>query len=325
MKLVSSKSNLLKNLLNKSIEAFILGIEIYNKPTIKYRVEGFSFFICNAWELMLKAHIIQEFGEKEIYYRDNPNRTITLENCIRKVFTNNKDPLRLNLEKIIELRNVSTHFITEEYEMVYIPLFQSCVLNFNEKMKSFHSIDMSEYIPQNFLTLSITMKALKESEFIAKYPEELANKIFSLKKDIDKLNEETSGNPIFAIDISHHHYITKDKSKADTFVAIDKNSDIKVKILKEVKDINNTHPYTMTRALEYINNSLTTIKFNKNHFQLFVKYYNLKMQEKFCYILKNDELPRYYYSQQAVDFIIAEYSKDPKNIINNLKEKIKKS
>ena len=49
--------NLLKNLLNKSIEAFILGIEIHNKPTIKYRVEGFSFFICNAWELILKKHI----------------------------------------------------------------------------------------------------------------------------------------------------------------------------------------------------------------------------------------------------------------------------
>ena len=41
-----------KRLLDKSIEAFILGLEIYNKPTIRYRVEGFSFFIINAWELM---------------------------------------------------------------------------------------------------------------------------------------------------------------------------------------------------------------------------------------------------------------------------------
>ena len=39
----------LKNkFIKKSIEAFILGLEIYNKPTIKYRIEGFSFFICNA-------------------------------------------------------------------------------------------------------------------------------------------------------------------------------------------------------------------------------------------------------------------------------------
>ena len=117
------KNELTNNMLNKSKEAFALAIEIYNKPTIKYRVEGFSFFICNAWELMLKAYIIKIEGQTAIYYKDKPNRTISLSECLRKIFTNNKDPLRLNLEKIIELRDTSTHFITEEYEMVYIPLF----------------------------------------------------------------------------------------------------------------------------------------------------------------------------------------------------------
>lgn len=33
-----------EKLVNKSIEAFLLALEIYNKPTIKYRAEGFSFF-----------------------------------------------------------------------------------------------------------------------------------------------------------------------------------------------------------------------------------------------------------------------------------------
>ena len=47
-----------KLLVDKSIEAFIMGLEIYNKPTIRYRVEGFSFFICNAWELMLKYTLL---------------------------------------------------------------------------------------------------------------------------------------------------------------------------------------------------------------------------------------------------------------------------
>ena len=51
--------NLEEKLIEKSKEAFIVAIELYNKPTIKYRVEGFSFFICNAWELMLKAHLIR--------------------------------------------------------------------------------------------------------------------------------------------------------------------------------------------------------------------------------------------------------------------------
>ena len=50
--------NIVTKLLEKSQEAFIMAIEIYNKPTLKYRVEGFSFFICNAWELLLKAYLI---------------------------------------------------------------------------------------------------------------------------------------------------------------------------------------------------------------------------------------------------------------------------
>ncbi|WP_419180947.1 hypothetical protein [Fusobacterium perfoetens] len=79
----------------------------------------------------------------------------------------------------------------------------------------------------------------------------------------------------------------------------------------------------MTRALERINNSLTTKKFNRNEFLLFVNYYELKNQERFCYTLMNDGKPRYYYSQQAIDFIIGEYVKDPENIIQNLKKKLK--
>ena len=108
--------NLSKKLVDKSVEAFIMGLEIYNKPTIRYRVEGFSFFICNAWELMLKAYLINKEGESAIYFKDKPDRTLSLENVLKKVFTNKHDPIRLNIERIIVLRNTSTHFITEDYE-----------------------------------------------------------------------------------------------------------------------------------------------------------------------------------------------------------------
>lgn len=77
--------DLTEKLLDKSKEAFTMAIEIYNKPTIKYRIEGFSFFICNAWELMLKAYMIKAKGENSIYYKDNPERTLSLENCIQQV------------------------------------------------------------------------------------------------------------------------------------------------------------------------------------------------------------------------------------------------
>ena len=34
-----------QNLVDKIVEAFIMGLEIYNKPTIKYRIEGLVFYM----------------------------------------------------------------------------------------------------------------------------------------------------------------------------------------------------------------------------------------------------------------------------------------
>ncbi|MFQ9979288.1 DUF3644 domain-containing protein [Clostridium cadaveris] len=313
-------------LLEKSKEAFIMAIEIYNKPTIHYRVEGFSFFICNAWELMLKAYMINKVGESSIYYKDNSSRTITLEKCISSIFTNNKDPLRLNLEKIIELRNTSTHFITEEYEMIYIPLFQSCVFNFIEKMQEFHDIDMTEIIPQNFLTLAVSMKSININEIRAKYPEEIAKKLINTKGNISELVE--SNNNVFAIRIEHHHYITKDKNKATSFVHINSNANQGVKIIKELKDPNDTHKYTAKNCNKEINKRLKKIgidiEFNMWHFRMFCSYYNIKGNPKLCYQYKVGSNPQYSYSLQTIELIVEEIRKNPNNIIQDLKEKLKK-
>lgn len=322
---------IVNKLLDKSQESFAMAIELYNKPTIKYRVEGFGMFICNAWELMLKAHMINTQGPQSIYYKDNPRRTLSLENCIQKVFTNNKDPLRLNLEKIIELRNTSTHFITEEYEMVYVPLFQACVLNYNEKMLGFHNIDMTKIIPQNFLTLSVSMKALNESEIIAKYPEEIATKILDMKNNVEELSADN--NAKFAIRIDHYHYITKKREEATSFVNIDSSSDNPVKIIKELKDSNNTHKYTAKQCISAIAEQLTKkgivpiyndkpTRFTSFHFTNFCKYFGLKEKERYCFVYRQFSMPQYTYSQQIIDFIVGEIEKDPENILNNIKNKL---
>lgn len=318
-----------EKLIEKSKEAFCLAIELYNKPTIKYRVEGFSHFICNAWELMLKSHMIKIWGEYSIYYKDNPQRTLSLENCVQKVFTNNKDPLRINLEKIIELRNTSTHFVTEEYEMVYIPLFQACVFNFNEKMMAFHNIDMTTIIPQNFLTLSVSMKALNEAEIIAKYPEPIAAHFIDLKTSVDHLS--VNNNAKFSIRIDHYHYISKNRDKATNIVHIDKNATPGITIIKELQDPNNTHKYTAKSCISIIRERLhrenielayngNPTKFNSFHFTNFCKYYGLKENEKLCYTHKQFSTPQYSYSQQMIDFIVDEIRKDPIHILDNIKK-----
>lgn len=318
-----------KRLSDKAKEAFSMAIELYNKPTIKYRVEGFSMFICNAWELMLKAYMIKKFGDSSIYYDDHPDRTLSLSDCIKKVFTNDKDPLRLNIEKIIELRNTSTHFITEEYEMIYVPLFQACVLNFNDKILEFLDIDMTEIIPQNFLTLSVSLKSLNNSEISAKYPEIISKKLISLKESVERL-EETE-NSKFAITINVNHYITKNRKTADAVFHIAKDGEDPVAVMKELKDPESVFKYSTKTSIETINSMLkrkkvvpkyhgNEIAFNKFHFSNIVKYYGIKDIEKFCWKYAVGNTTFFRYSLQALELIVDEVTKDPDHIFDNIKK-----
>lgn len=273
-----------EQLLDKSKEAFVLAIEVYNKPSIKYRLEGFSFFICNAWELMLKAHIINKFGEGAIYFPDKPNRTITLERCVQRVFTNEKAPLRKNLEKVIELRNTSTHFITEEYEAVYISLLQACVFNFVDKMMEFHNVDMTQVIPENFITLSVRLKSLDETEIKGKYEKQVAERLITTSESLKPLIEEN--NSAFSIKVEHYHYATKKREEATEIYHIEKEAIEGVRVIKEVKNPNETHKYNAKACIKEINKRLKKdgvellyngihVELNMYHFQLFTSYFGL--------------------------------------------------
>mgnify|MGYP000588433383 CR=1 FL=1 len=51
-------------LLEKSIQAVLSAIELYNKPVFSYREESFSILMVNAWELLLKAKKLKDNNGK---------------------------------------------------------------------------------------------------------------------------------------------------------------------------------------------------------------------------------------------------------------------
>lgn len=327
--------NISDRLVSKSIEAFIMGLEIYNKPTIRYRIEGFSFFICNAWELMLKSYLINRNGEQSIYYKDNKDRTINLENAVKTCFTNDKDPLRKNIERIIHLRNTSTHFITEDYEQIYAPLFQACVINYVEKMQDFHGKDITEYIAQNFLTLNVRLDNLTDNEIKGKYSSAMAERLIRERNDVTF--EQREENSSFSIPVNTNFYITKNKKKADLIVAVDKNSDSKIQIVKDMKNPNDIYILTTKNLVSLVNKrllangitlkkvikeELKADKFSTNDFQLFISFYDIKANTDFSFYYAHGN--RYSYSIRLAEFIFEEIKKDPENIIQNLKKNTKK-
>ena len=316
-------------LIDKSIEAFIMGLEIYNKPTIRYRIEGFSFFICNAWELMLKAELLNR-GES-IYFPNAPDRTISLENVLQRIYTNIYTRIRLNLEKIIELRNISTHYITEDYEAKYAPLFQACVINFVNELKRFHNRDIENHIPQNFLTINANYDILSSEQIRLKYPPEIAEKFIQHSNDIDVLSSEYKSEK-FSINIKQTLYITKKHNDADFTVSLSNDSPNKVAIIKDVKDPANTHKYSYNNVIQAVKtrlkNTNCTLQYDKGFNQyvlnLMIDFYNIKSNPLYSYEHKIGNMQSFTYSEGFVEFIVNEIHKNPKGFVDSLKKSKKR-
>ena len=227
-------------LVEKSQEAFLLAVELYNRPTIKYHVEGCSFFLCNAWELMLKAYLIKLEGVNSIYYPKS-DRTLSLEDCLRKVFTNSNDPLRRNMDKIIEVRNTSTHFIVPEYESFYVPLLQACVENYDEQMRRLLGIEISDRIPENYLMLSVKRGAIDEDECRGRYDPVVLNKMLNRMEGIKTIEDEIE-NRRFACTYVTELRMTK-KKDADLTFRVSNDSDVPVAVIKRLIEAKNRYPY----------------------------------------------------------------------------------
>lgn len=285
----STENTLIKNMLDKSQEAFLLAIEIYNKPTIQYRLEGFSFFICNAWELLLKAYLIKTVGSKSIYYKDKTDRTIALSDCIKKVFTNNKDPIRKNLEIIIELRNTSTHYIIKELEPLYISFLQACVINYSQKLFDYFSLDVTEKINSSFMSLITNVQEFDDSKILGKYGDAIFSKYKKIEQEASEILEETSNDKL-AIKINVTAQIVKNSKDAQLTFSLAKDGEQPIAIVKEIKDINSSFPYNQKKAIATINSILKKRSIehclNQYEFQNICKFYNLYDDPQYFYIIQ---------------------------------------
>lgn len=313
-----------KRLIGKSVEAFIMGIEIYNKPTIKYRIEGFSFFVINAWELMLKAELLNR--GKDIYYKDDPERTFSVGTVVKMIYTDKNTRTRLNLEKIIELRNISTHYITEDYEAKYAPLFQACVINFTNEIQRFHGVDLTEKIPQNFLTIAATYEPLNNEQIKLKYPSEIAEKFIKQANEIDVLSHEYDSDK-FSINVRQNLYVTKKKTDADFVVSVQKASENGVAFIKELKDPSDTHKYSYNNVITAVRERLIKKQINLNYspgfnqfvLNLIIDFYHIKQDSKYAYEHVIGNQHTFTYSQQFIDFIVEQIKKDPQHFVKSLK------
>lgn len=164
------------HLLEKSVQAALSAIEIYNKPDFKYREESFSILLVNAWELLLKARILQNNNNKlqSIYVIDPSKKrkdgkpykkpkyktsrtgnflTIDLTHAMNKLQL--AERLKENLDLLVEIRDNAIHFMNDSklFEQKVLEIGTASLKSYVLMVNKWFEYDLSQY---NFYLMPIS-------------------------------------------------------------------------------------------------------------------------------------------------------------------------
>jgi hypothetical protein len=307
-----------RRLVDSSIDAYALALETINRLSIRYRVESFAFLICNAWELLLKARIIDLEGHNNAIYfprqRGQPRRSLALRDCAKRIFRNEKDAVRRNLELVADLRDEATHLVISQVPKDVIGLFQACVLNYHQRLNEWWRIALSDRVPVGMMTL---VYDLSPENFDPSSPRlrrqlgaDVAEYLARFQAEVRK-EAEALGQPAeFSIDISYKLALVKHPADADIVLSSGKDGE-PARVVEVAKDSSRTHPYRQKEAIAEINAALGgKWKINQHDIQCICKVHGVKKRPDFYYKGGVPGSPNQY-SQAFVHWVIEQFEKDP--------------
>lgn len=238
---VSKNRKIEDRLIEKSLDAFLLSIEIYNRLTQRNRIEAFCILAINAWELFLKAKLIKSKGETALYYPKQPNRTLAVHDVVKELFTKQNNPIRKNIEDMIELRDKAVHLLLPELQPQLSRIFQSSVLNYHKLYSDFVSESPFTESGSGLISLIVDAEQIGSNVIQKNYGVDTANIVNEFFERF-KSNENQLQSLEYAIPIEYKLAFTKNPKHGDlTFTT---GKDGKSAILVEVpKSIDKTHPW----------------------------------------------------------------------------------
>ncbi|MEO8612208.1 MAG: DUF3644 domain-containing protein [Chloroflexota bacterium] len=196
------RSAKIKMLLAKAQESALLAVDVYNKPSTKFRSYGYIVLMNIAWTSLFHA-IWEKRGVKYFYKRKNSSRyeivdgerkAWDISKCVTVFYGDENAPERKNLEFFIGLRNKIEHRFLPALDLAIIGESQSLLRNFEGLLVSEFgqrfSLNDALAIPLHLLSANPEWKAkiLKELQseqyhivrrYLDTYRGDLDNKTFN--------------------------------------------------------------------------------------------------------------------------------------------------
>ena len=137
-----AKKRIGKNLrpyLQKAKDSALLAVEVYNKPAVKFKSEGYIALMIMAWTALLHAIFLRK--GKSPYYKGANGRFIKIDGdfkhwelteCAKQFWSaDTANPIRKNLEFFIPLRNKIEHRHVPQLDGAIFGECQALLLNFD--------------------------------------------------------------------------------------------------------------------------------------------------------------------------------------------------
>lgn len=217
-----------KELLEKSKEAALSAIQIYNNPQINFKAELFIVTMIIAWTYLLHAYYRRE-GIEYRYFRLSGSRRKfdrtkykaykfwELERCLNDHGCPLDKSTSDNLKFLILIRHEIEHQMTLKIDDFISAKFQACALNYNYHLKSLFGDQ--ENISEN-LSFSIQFSGVSMDQI------EVTSKFEDLPKNIqtcinqfeDELQPEEYNDPRYSYRLFFVPKIVNNKNKADQVI-----------------------------------------------------------------------------------------------------------
>lgn len=248
----------------KAEAALVAAVEIYNKPSFRYREETFALLSINAWELLLKARLLKDSANdpkvirvyeprrtksgkisKKLYLKRNRAGnalTISLGACIngldKNPTTRLSQEIKLNLEALTAVRDGAAHYINASPVLAkrVLEVASATVKNFVVLANSWFGIDFSDslslILPVSFLSGDKEI----ESVVVTRGESRLLNYLQNLAAV-----ETDAGSP-FAVAIKVRVKFERSKLATATKVQVTNDPDA-VKVIMTEENVRERYPW----------------------------------------------------------------------------------
>lgn len=254
------KSRLAKALLQKSRDNMLLALELYNRPSLDNRMDGFVLCFCTAWEQLLKSMLIERHGENSIFKdkqkkKNRIRETISLRDCLNRWYENN-NLIKKNIERIAYYRDQAVHLLMPEIQDPVSRLFQSGIMNYSSEFEGFAQQGFLDSSHTGLMTLVGDLRGPDTATLKSRYGNHVGAEVAQLADEL--ADEAGKVNDIrFAIPIDVRLVFARDNADGQVIHLSNAGEGMdglrNAIVVEKPVDRERTHPYRQKDAIRNIN------------------------------------------------------------------------